>query len=186
MSLRDYIFENIFNNRITEDDIRKGKTGFKYWDSLTQEERDRLTKIFHEEIKPSISPEDWAKFVFDTQAEIRKKKRENNGALKNVDNMDAYLEIINNDIPKQWEQGLKDLASVDLELAMKWKDKKLPGTYENLSSVIDDLEKELADIIKKWEPQDPTLENTIIPYSFGGNAKEFWEFYNSLKKKGLL
>ncbi len=186
MSLRDYIFENIFSNRLTQDDVRLGKTGFKYWDSLTQEERDNQTKKFHEEIKPTISSEEFAKMIFDTQAEIRKKKRENNGALKNVDDIDAYLEIINNDIPKQWEHGVKDLASVDFGLAARLKDKKIQGTYEDVSSVIDELEKELAAIIKKWEREDPTFENTIIPYNYGGDRKEFDELVARLKKKGFL
>ncbi len=185
--LQDYIFENIFSNRLTEDDIRNGRTGPKILGLVnTGRKRYRELRRFHKEVKPTISPEEFAKIVFDIQSEIRKKKRENNGALMNVDNFDVYLEIINNDIPKQLEQALKELESVDFGLAMRLKEKKIPGTYEQASSVIDETEGELAAMIKKWEPEDPSFENTIIPVNYKGNKEEFWKFYDHLKKKGFL
>jgi hypothetical protein len=64
--------------------------------------------------------------------------------------------------------------------------KKLSEPDDDMLSAIDKIDKELAALIKKWEPQDSTFENTIIPYNYGGNRNEFWEFYNSLKKKGFL
>ncbi len=127
--------------------FKKGRTGFKYGDSLTQYERDSQIRKFHEEIKPNISPEDLAKVVLTFKPTFfRKKKRENNERLKNVDDVDVYLEIINNDLPKQFEQAVKELESVDFELASRLKEKQIPGS--DAFPGVDEIDRELAAMIK--------------------------------------
>jgi hypothetical protein len=53
--------------------------------------------------------EQQASFIADFEAEIRKKRREDNGKLKGVDSYDVIREIVNVDAPKAIEEFLSDL-----------------------------------------------------------------------------
>jgi hypothetical protein len=97
---------------------------------------------------------------------------------------EAVRQLMNVDIPNQLERALKDISKNDPDVAARLRS-KISG-LDLFTSLTDQADKELAAIIKRWEPVDPTFENTIISYNYGGNAKEFWEFYNSLKRKGFL
>jgi hypothetical protein len=156
------------------------KTGIKYIDELTPTER-RLFEKRTQELILSLTPEQRVQSLDRFYTAIRKKIREKGGLITQDE---AIRQIMNVDIPNQLEQTLKDISKNDPDVAARLRS-NISGV-DLFTSLTDQADKELAAIIKRWEPVDPTFENTIIPYNYGGNAKEFWEFYNSLKKKGFL
>jgi hypothetical protein len=107
--MKDYIREVIYNNAFTPDDALNGKTGFVYWDSLEQKERDKLVAQCRRE-RESMTPQEQAKLIDEFQAEIRKKQRSaDNGRLRNASSYDIIREIVNVDMPKAIEEFKKDL-----------------------------------------------------------------------------
>ena len=116
---------------------------------------------------------------------IRQKQKSKSGLLTHED----AAQSVANEIPTLWEQGVRDLRnSLDIDLhllATKLQDKD-PFNQDDMEQALELIDRQLADIIREWQPQDPTFENTIIPYNYNGNSKEFWELYDSLKKKGFL
>jgi hypothetical protein len=139
--MREYIKEHIYNNKINADDIREGRTGFKYWDSLDQEKRSQLMQESHASWQ-SMTPKERAKVIFKFEAEIRKKRRADNGKLKGVDNYDVIREIVNVDISKMIEEEL--LSDLDrrneLELLAKLKGKTITDTIVSMNAIIEEME----------------------------------------------
>ena len=61
-----------------------------------------------------------------------------------------------------------------------------PLDPDDMEKAVEEIDKELAAIIREWESKDPSFENTIIKYNFNGGKEEFWKLYDSLKNKGFL
>ena len=103
---------------------------------------------------------------------VRQKQKSKSGLISH----EQAAQAVANDIPVLWKQGLKDLqSSLDLslhELAGRLKGKD-PLDPNDMEQAVAEIDKELADMIKQWESKDPTFENTIIKYNYGGNSKEF-------------
>jgi hypothetical protein len=114
--MKDYIWEIIYNNAFTPDDVLNGKTGFVYLDSLEQKERAKLMAKYRKKME-SMTPQEQAKLIDEFQAQIRKKQRSNaddnnnNGGrlLRNASSYDIIREIVNFDMPKAIEEFKRDL-----------------------------------------------------------------------------
>jgi hypothetical protein len=65
----------------------------------------------------SMTPKERANVIFEFEAEIRKKRRADNGKLKGVDNYDVIREMVNVDVPKMIEEELLS----DLDLYYAWR-----------------------------------------------------------------
>ena len=105
-SLWAYVFKNIYSSSITPEDLKYGRTGFKFWDELTQYERDKFTKICSD----VLGPAEKAQSVVDMQRQIRERKRADL-RLKNLDNIDGWREIVNESVTLEDVLQLKHLIS---------------------------------------------------------------------------
>jgi hypothetical protein len=132
-----------------------------------------------------LPPEEQVKGLDLYYTAVREKQKSKSGLITH----EQAARAVANDIPKEWEQGLKELqSSLDLDLyeltgRLRSKDPLNPVEMEQ---AVEEIDRQLANIIKRWEPQDPSFEPTIISYNYNGNSKEFWELYNGLKKKDFL
>ena len=100
--MKDYVFKYIFSDAITDEDIKNGTTGFRYWDNLTQRERDIAIKAYR--LLHKITPrEELTKTIGEVQHLIRNRKREHNNNLMNVANVDVWREIVNSKVTPEDE-----------------------------------------------------------------------------------
>lgn len=95
----EYVKEYIYNNRITAKDVREGRTGFNYLDSLDPEKREQLSQE-NRKIWESMTPDRQARLIADFEAILRQKRRMDGGKLKGLDNYDVIREIVNVDGPR--------------------------------------------------------------------------------------
>jgi hypothetical protein len=135
--MKDYIRKVIFNDAIKPGDVIRGRTGFEYWDSLTQEERKEARRQYMAEWK-SMSPQERGKFIDKFQAMIRAKQRENGGRLMNASSYDVLREIMNVDVPKSTEEAAAEAERYGyLELAQAMRRQKI-GVENIKINIVDD------------------------------------------------
>jgi ribosomal protein L15 len=106
--VKDYIRKTIFNDTIKPGDVMRGKTGFEFWDNLTDEERKQVRQQYLAELE-TMSPQEKAKMVDDLQTAIREKQRENGGKLMKASSYDVLREMMNVDLQKDREAAAQEV-----------------------------------------------------------------------------
>ncbi|MGH9955144.1 MAG: hypothetical protein ACREAS_07060 [Nitrososphaera sp.] len=135
--MKDYIRKVIYSDVLKQGDVMRGKTGFHYWDNLSQEERNEARRKYMAEWK-SMSPQERGKFIDEFQASIRAKQRADGGRLINASSYDVVREMMNVDEPKSREEAAVEAERYGyLELAQHLRRQKI-GVENIKINIIDD------------------------------------------------
>jgi hypothetical protein len=135
--MKDYIRKVIYNDVLKPGDVMNGRTGFEYWDRLTDKERNEARQKYLAEWK-SMSPQERGKLIDEFQAMIRAKQRENGGRLMNASSYDVLREIMNVDVPKSTEEAAAEAERYGyLELAQAIRRQKI-GVENIKINIVDD------------------------------------------------